>query len=97
LVVVGECKEELRRRGRIRQVASRAGLGLLCRAGEPFEGRGGGGAGALETGGPTAGASHATSEARVEAMLLTSWDRGYAADGRQVWGSTAGAYRFVKQ
>lgn len=44
-----------------------------------------------------AGASHATSEARVEPMLLTSWDRGYAADGRQVWGSTAGAYRFVKQ
>jgi glycerol dehydrogenase len=50
---VVERAREVCRRGRIRQVASRARLGLLCRAGEPFEARGGGGAGALETGGPT--------------------------------------------
>ena len=50
---VVERAREVCRRGRIRQVASRARLGLLCRAGEPFEARWGGGAGALETGGPT--------------------------------------------
>lgn len=43
------------------------------------------------------GAAFATSEARIEPVLLTSWDRGYGADGKQVWGATLGPYRFVKQ
>jgi|694.fasta_scaffold00595_45 hypothetical protein len=43
------------------------------------------------------GAAWATSEARIEPQLLTSWDRGYAAEGKQVWGSKAGPYRFVKR
>lgn len=39
-------------------------------------------------------ATHATSEVTVTADRLESWDRGYAADGEQVWGSEAGPYRF---
>jgi hypothetical protein len=40
------------------------------------------------------GATYATSEARVSATEMTSWDRGYDAEGRQVWGAVAGPYRF---
>lgn len=43
------------------------------------------------------GASYATAEVRLEAGRMASWDRGYAADGRQVWGSTAGPYVFVRR
>lgn len=43
------------------------------------------------------GARYATSEARVEAQLLTSWDRGYDERDQQVWGAVHGPYRFVKQ
>ena len=52
MVVVDRAKE-VRIGWAIRQVATRAQIGLLWQAGEPFEARGGGGAGALETGGPT--------------------------------------------
>lgn len=40
------------------------------------------------------GAAYATSEVIVTRDRLLSWDRGFDADGRQVWGSTEGAYRF---
>lgn len=40
------------------------------------------------------GAAYATSEVVVTRHLLLSWDRGFDADGNQVWGSTEGAYRF---
>lgn len=43
------------------------------------------------------GARYATSEARIEAQLLTSWDRGYDERDQQVWGAVLGPYRFVKQ
>jgi CpeT protein len=43
------------------------------------------------------GAAYATAEVRLEAGRMASWDRGYAADGRQVWGSTAGPYVFVRR
>jgi hypothetical protein len=43
------------------------------------------------------GADYATSEINLTAVILESWDRGYTSDGEQVWGSTAGPYRFVKQ
>lgn len=43
------------------------------------------------------GAAYATSEVTVTPGLLTSWDRGFDAAGKQVWGSTKGPYRFVKQ
>lgn len=43
------------------------------------------------------GASYATSEVVVTSTSLTSWDRGFDADGNQKWGSTLGAYVFVKK
>lgn len=42
------------------------------------------------------GASHATSEVTISADDLITWDRGYNAVGRQVWGSTRGGYRFKR-
>ncbi len=42
------------------------------------------------------GATYATSEVRVTPGLLTSWDRGFDADGNQVWGATARPYEFVR-
>jgi hypothetical protein len=57
-------------------------------------------AGATETGTcPSAlnGAAYATSEVVITATTLASWDRGYDAEGRQVWGAGKGAYVFVKQ
>jgi hypothetical protein len=29
--------------------------------------------------------------------MMLSWDRGYNADGKQVWGAEKGGYRFVKK
>jgi hypothetical protein len=43
------------------------------------------------------GASYATAEVRLEAGRMASWDRGYAADARQVWGSTDGPYVFIRR
>jgi hypothetical protein len=43
------------------------------------------------------GATYATSEVVLEDGLLVSWDRGWDADGKQVWGATQGGYRFVKR
>ncbi len=43
------------------------------------------------------GAAYATAEVRLEAERMSSWDRGFDADGKQVWGATAGAYVFVKR
>jgi hypothetical protein len=42
------------------------------------------------------GASYATSEANISADELVTWDRGYNAAGRQVWGSTRGGYHFKR-
>lgn len=42
------------------------------------------------------GAKSATSEAAVYANRLVSWDRGYAENDEQVWGSTKGGYVFTK-
>lgn len=42
------------------------------------------------------GAAWASSEVIIQADQLTSWDRGWDADGRQVWGATEAAYRFEK-
>jgi len=40
------------------------------------------------------GARYATSEVEILAGSLTSWDRGYDADGTQVWGAVDGPYVF---
>lgn len=42
------------------------------------------------------GASHATSFVTITENSVTSWDRGYDAEGEQVWGPTEGPYRFLK-
>lgn len=42
------------------------------------------------------GSKYATSEVSVTATSLTSWDRGFDAEGNQVWGATKGGYEFVK-
>lgn len=43
------------------------------------------------------GASYATSEVSVNAAGIYSWDRGFDAEGKQVWGAKRGGYYFVKQ
>jgi len=42
------------------------------------------------------GAAYATSEVVVERDRLASWDRGFNANGEQVWGAKKGPYVFVK-
>ncbi|MBX3354551.1 MAG: chromophore lyase CpcT/CpeT [Phycisphaeraceae bacterium] len=42
------------------------------------------------------GAAYTTSEVTLDERGITSWDRGFDANGAQVWGSTAGPYRFVR-
>jgi hypothetical protein len=43
------------------------------------------------------GATYATSEVVIRADGFSSWDRGFNALGRQVWGATAGAYVFDRR
>ncbi len=42
------------------------------------------------------GAAYATSEVRITATELYSWDRGFDAQGEQVWGAQTGGYIFKK-
>ncbi len=42
------------------------------------------------------GASYATSVVTIAADQLVSWDRGFDADGAQVWGAEKAGYRFTK-
>ena len=42
------------------------------------------------------GAVYATAEVTLTPELLTSWDRGFDGQGRQVWGAELGPYRFDK-
>jgi len=43
------------------------------------------------------GASYTTSEVVLSADRMVSWDRGWDADGRQVWGAERGGYVFLKR
>jgi len=43
------------------------------------------------------GAAWASSEVIIQADQLTSWDRGWDAEGKQVWGAMKGGYRFEKR
>ena len=43
------------------------------------------------------GASYATSEVIVRADGLSSWDRGFDAEGEQMWGAVKGGYEFVRR
>jgi CpeT protein len=40
------------------------------------------------------GATYTTSEARITPSEMITWDRGFDAEGKQVWGATAGGYIF---
>ena len=42
------------------------------------------------------GARYGSSKVTLDAKVLDSWDQGWDDSGKQVWGSTKGAYRFVK-
>jgi len=42
------------------------------------------------------GAAYTTSEVLIDADAIETWDRGFDDAGRQVWGATAGPYRFVR-
>lgn len=42
------------------------------------------------------GARYSTSQVRISATDIISWDRGFDAQGNQVWGATTGGYQFVK-
>ena len=43
-----------------------------------------------------AGANHATSEVRIDARVISSWDRGFDENGTQVWGAESGPYEFIR-
>ncbi|MEB3203467.1 MAG: chromophore lyase CpcT/CpeT [Candidatus Sericytochromatia bacterium] len=53
-----------------------------------------GGTEGLSCGSDINGAKYATSEVSVDGRRLVSWDRGYDAAGRQVWGARKGGYVF---
>jgi hypothetical protein len=43
------------------------------------------------------GATYATSEAFIYRNKLVTWDRGWSADDKQVWGAVEGGYEFVRK
>lgn len=43
------------------------------------------------------GAAYATSEVTLLSDRMISWDRGFDADGKQVWGAEKGGYIFIKR
>lgn len=43
------------------------------------------------------GATYATSVIEITPTLITSWDRGYDGEGRQVWGAVDGPYHFERR
>ncbi len=47
--------------------------------------------------GDLAGLAYASQELIVTADSVVSWDRGFDAQGKQIWGATQGAYRFDRQ
>jgi len=42
------------------------------------------------------GAAYAKSEVEINSRGMVTWDRGFAADGRHVWGASKGGYIFKK-
>ncbi|MBK7940085.1 MAG: chromophore lyase CpcT/CpeT [Lewinellaceae bacterium] len=43
------------------------------------------------------GAKYASASVLITDEMLISWDQGFDAQGKQVWGATKGGYEFVKQ
>lgn len=93
-MVVGLCDDPSRADVRPEDVIEREGCAVHLRAvGDRFTG-GTRGEGCEST---LMGARYATSEVEFRDDGLDSWDRGFNAQGQQVWGATAGAYRFVRR
>lgn len=44
-----------------------------------------------------AGAKWATSKVTIDARGMESWDQGWNAEGKQVWGATKGGYKFLRR
>jgi hypothetical protein len=42
------------------------------------------------------GAKYASSQVTITTKVLLSWDQGFDASGKQVWGATKGGYEFIK-
>jgi hypothetical protein len=93
-MVVGLCADPSRADVRPEDVVERDGCAVHLRAdGTRFTG-GTRGEGCEST---LMGARYATSEVELRDDGLDSWDRGFNAQGTQVWGATAGAYRFLRR
>lgn len=91
---VGLCRDPGAADVRVDDVVERAGCAVSLRVvGNRFEG----GTTGQDCASTLMGASWASSEVVLREDGLDSWDRGYNAQGRQVWGATAGAYRFVRR
>jgi hypothetical protein len=43
------------------------------------------------------GAKYATTKITLKKDLLESWDQGFDASGKQVWGATKGGYQFIRE
>lgn len=43
------------------------------------------------------GATYATSRVSIAGDFVQSWDQGFDAEGKQVWGATEGGYMFLKK
>lgn len=92
--VVGLCADPEGADVRPKDVVEREGCAVLLRpVGDRFEG----GTEGRSCESTLMGARYATSEVVLRDDGLDSWDRGYDAQDRQVWGATAGAYRFVRR
>lgn len=93
-MVRGLCADPASADVRPKDLVERAGCAVHLRAvGDHFEG--GTRGQACES--TLMGASYATSEVVLRDDGLESWDRGFNAQGRQVWGATAGAYVFQRR
>lgn len=72
----------------------RSGCAVFLEAAGPGEFRGS----TLEDQCPSSlqGASYATSEVTITEAGMLTWDRGFSAEGEQVWGSVSGGYVFLR-
>lgn len=91
---VGLCGRATKAEYLSEEVVERAGCSVYLTAeGDRFVG----GTRGAECPSTLMGASYATSEVTLRADGMDSWDRGYDSAMRQVWGATAGAYRFERR
>lgn len=73
-------------------LVARAGCAILLRARE--DGSFAGSTHERDCPSDLRGAAYATSEVVIDANGMVSWDRGFDAEGKQVWGAEKGGYVF---